>query len=202
MKLLYEGKAKVLFDDGVPGTLLQRFKDDATAHNAEKKGAFAGKGSLNRAISHILMSRVAKAGVPTHYVENLDPVTDRVRRVEIIMLEVVMRNLAAGSFCKRFAAPKGMALDPPLFEFYLKDDALGDPQITPEAALALALATECEMETVERYSRTVNATLSDLFLGLGLLLVDFKLEFGRLANGEVIVADEIAPVGYPNQGEF
>lgn len=193
MEPVYEGKAKVLYDDGVPGTLLQRFKDDATANNAEKRGEFAGKGELNRAISHILMDAVAAAGVPTHFVENIDTDTDRVRRVEIIMLEVVMRNVAAGSFCRRFGAAKGMAFDPPLFEFYLKDDALGDPQISPEASLAMGLATTEEMAVLERHSRTVNTTLQALFAGLGLFLVDFKLEFGRTEQGEVILADEISP---------
>ena len=132
MKILYEGKAKILFDDGVPGTLIQHFKDSATAFNAEKKEEFEGKGFFDGAISEHLFTVLAAAGIPTHFVETIDGNRDRVRRVDIIPLEVVVRNRAAGSFVKRFGAPKNLPFVPPLFELYLKDDALGDPQISPE----------------------------------------------------------------------
>lgn len=193
MEKLYEGKAKVLFDDGDQGTLVQWFKDSATAFNAEKKEEFGGKGVLNRKISELLMAEVAAAGVPTHFVENIDERSDRVRRVEIVPLEVVVRNLAAGSFCRRFGAEKGMAFDPPLFEIYLKDDDLGDPQMTEDAALAMGLTTRPELDDMRHMTLKVNETLSSLFAGLGLLLVDYKLEYGRTAQGELILADEISP---------
>ncbi len=193
MKKMYEGKAKILFDDGVEGTLIQKFKDSATAFNAKKKNEFDGKGLLNRRISEIMFGYLEKNGIKTHFVENIDERSDRVRRVTILKLEVVVRNRSAGSFCRRYAAPKNITFKPCLFELYLKEDELDDPQITEDSALALELINKEQLEHVREQTLKINELMKELFLKIGFILVDYKLEFGKTSDGEIILADEISP---------
>ena len=193
MNQLYEGKAKRVYETEDPNLLIVSYKDDATAFNGLKKGTIAGKGVINNQMSNRLMMRLAKAGVPNHFVEELNERDTLVRRVQIVPLEVIVRNIAAGSFSKRYGVDEGVVFDKPTVEYSYKNDALGDPLLNTSHALALGAATEEEIETIHRYALKVNEFLKDFWLECGVILVDFKLEFGRTADGEIILADEISP---------
>ena len=193
MNQLYEGKAKRVYETEDPNLLIVSYKDDATAFNGLKKGAIAGKGVINNQMSNRLMMRLAKAGVPNHFVEELNERDTLVRRVQIVPLEVIVRNIAAGSFSKRYGVDEGVVFDEPTVEYSYKNDALGDPLLNTSHALALGAATEEEIETIRRYALKVNEFLKAFWLECGVILVDFKLEFGRTADGEIILADEISP---------
>ena len=193
MNQLYEGKAKRVYETEDPNLLIVSYKDDATAFNGLKKGTIAGKGAINNQMSNRLMMRLAKAGVPNHFVEELNERDTLVRRVQIVPLEVIVRNIAAGSFSKRYGVDEGVVFDEPTVEYSYKNDALGDPLLNTSHALALGVATEEEIETIRRYALKVNEFLKDFWLECGVILVDFKLEFGRTADGEIILADEISP---------
>ena len=190
---LYEGKAKRVYETDDPNLLIVSYKDDATAFNGLKKGTIAGKGVINNQMSNRLMMRLAKAGVPNHFVEELNERDTLVRRVQIVPLEVIVRNIAAGSFSKRYGVDEGVVFDEPTVEYSYKNDALGDPLLNTSHALALGAATEEEIETIHRYALKVNEFLKAFWLECGVILVDFKLEFGRTAEGEIILADEISP---------
>ena len=193
MNQLYEGKAKRVYETEDPNLLIVSYKDDATAFNGLKKGTIAGKGAINNQMSNRLMMRLAKAGVPNHFVEELNERDTLVRRVQIVPLEVIVRNIAAGSFSKRYGVDEGVVFDEPTVEYSYKNDALGDPLLNTSHALALGAATEEEIETIRRYALKVNESLKAFWLECGVILVDFKLEFGRTADGEIILADEISP---------
>ncbi len=193
---IYEGKAKVLFEGPEPGTLVQYFKDDATAFNNQKKGIITGKGVLNNRISEYLMTRLSEAGIPTHFLRRLNMREQLVREVEIIPLEVVVRNVAAGSLATRFGLTEGTPLPRSIVEFNYKNDALADPLVSEEHITAFGWATTQEIDEILNLALRINDFLSGLFLGVGLRLVDFKIEFGRLWEGEdmrIVLADEISP---------
>ncbi|KAA5606592.1 phosphoribosylaminoimidazolesuccinocarboxamide synthase [Roseospira marina] len=195
---IYEGKAKVLFEGPEPGTLVQYFKDDATAFNNQKKGTITGKGVLNNRISEYLMLRLAEIGVPTHFIRRLNMREQLVREVEIIPIEVVVRNIAAGSLSKRFGIQDGTVLPRSIVEYYYKSDELGDPMVTEEHITAFGWASIQDLDEIMSLSLRVNDYLSGLFLGIGLKLVDFKLEFGRVYDDQtdemtLVLADEISP---------
>ena len=193
---IYEGKAKVLFEGPEPGTLVQYFKDDATAFNNKKKGVITGKGVLNNRISEYLMMRLGEIGIPTHFVRRLNMREQLVREVEIIPIEVVVRNVVAGSLAKRFGMEEGAALPRSIVEYYLKNDDLGDPLVSEEHITAFGWATPQDIDDFLQLSLRINDYLNGLFLGIGLRLVDFKLEFGRLWEDEqmrIVLADEISP---------
>ncbi|MDF2096715.1 phosphoribosylaminoimidazolesuccinocarboxamide synthase [Aquibaculum arenosum] len=195
-KRIYEGKAKVLFEGPEPGTLVQYFKDDATAFNNQKKGTITGKGVLNNRISEYLMMRLESIGVPTHFVRRLNMREQLVREVEIIPLEVVVRNVAAGSLSKRLGIEEGTALPRSIVEYYLKNDALGDPLVTEEHITCFNWAGPQDLDEMMQMALRVNDFLTGLFLGVGIKLVDFKLEFGRLWEEDqmrIVLADEISP---------
>jgi phosphoribosylaminoimidazole-succinocarboxamide synthase len=195
-KQVYEGKAKVLFEGPEPGTLVQYFKDDATAFNNQKKGTITGKGVLNNRISEYLMTKIADIGIPTHFVRRLNMREQLVRQVEIIPIEVVVRNVVAGSLAKRFGIAEGTALSRSIVEYYYKSDALGDPMVSEEHITAFGWATTPDLDEIMQMSLRVNDFLTGLFLGLGIRLVDFKLEFGRLFHNDemrIVLADEISP---------
>ena len=195
-KPLYEGKAKKIFEGPEPGTLIQHFKDDATAFNNVKKGTINGKGVLNNRISEYLMLRLHDIGIPTHFIRRLNMREQLVKAVNIVPLEVIVRNYAAGSFSKRFGVAEGKALGHPLVEYSYKNDALGDPFVNEEHIFAFGWCSPQEMDEIRMFSFRINDFLSGLFAGIGIRLVDFKLEFGRLYAGErevIILADEISP---------
>jgi len=193
---VYEGKAKVLFEGPEPGTLVQYFKDDATAFNNQKKGIITGKGVLNNRISEYLMSRLNDIGVPTHFVRRLNMREQLIKEVEIIPVEVVVRNTAAGSLSTRLGIAEGTQLPRSIVEYYYKNDELNDPMVTEEHITAFGWAATQEVDEILHLALRINDFLSGLFLGVGIRLVDFKLEFGRhWANEEmrIILADEISP---------
>ena len=193
---LYEGKAKILFEGPEPGTLVQYFKDDATAGNGAKKGIITGKGVLNNRISEHLMLRLHDIGIPTHLVRRLNMREQLIREVEIIPLEIVVRNVAAGSLSKRLGIPEGTRLPRSILEYYYKNDGLGDPMVAEEHITAFGWASTADMDDMVALALRVNDFLSGLFLGVGITLVDFKLEFGRLWENEdmrLVLADEISP---------
>jgi phosphoribosylaminoimidazole-succinocarboxamide synthase len=195
-KQVYEGKAKVLFEGPEPGTLVQYFKDDATAFNNQKKGTITGKGVLNNRISELLMMKLAEIGIPTHFVRRLNMREQLVRQVEIIPIEVVVRNIVAGSLAKRFGMTEGTVLPRSIVEYYYKKDELGDPMVSEEHITAFGWATTQDLDDIMQMSLRVNDFLSGLFLGIGIKLVDFKLEFGRLYQNDemrIVLADEISP---------
>jgi phosphoribosylaminoimidazole-succinocarboxamide synthase len=196
-KQVYEGKAKVLFEGPEPGTLVQYFKDDATAFNNQKKGTITGKGVLNNRISEYLMMRLAEIGIPTHFVRRLNMREQLIRQVQIIPIEVVVRNVVAGSLAKRFGIPEGQALPRSIVEYYYKKDELGDPMVSEEHITAFGWATTQDIDEIMQMSLRVNDFLTGLFLGIGIKLIDFKLEFGRLYNDDnemrIVLADEISP---------
>jgi phosphoribosylaminoimidazole-succinocarboxamide synthase len=193
---IYEGKAKVLFEGPEPGTLVQYFKDDATAFNNQKKGIITGKGVLNNRISEYIMCRLSDLGVPTHFVRRLNMREQLVREVEIIPLEVMIRNVAAGSFAKRLGIAEGTQLPRSIVEYYYKNNSLDDPMVSEEHITAFGWANTQDLDEMMAMSLRINDFLSGLFLGIGIKLVDFKLEFGRLWNNDdmrLVVADEISP---------
>jgi phosphoribosylaminoimidazole-succinocarboxamide synthase len=193
---LYEGKAKNLFEGPEPGTLVQYFKDDATAFNAQKKGVITGKGVLNNRISEYLMTRLGEIGVPTHFVRRLNMREQLIREVEIIPVEVVVRNIAAGSLSTRLGIPEGTRLPRSIIEYYYKNDQLGDPMVAEEHITAFGWAATQDLDDIVALTLRVNDFLTGLFLGVGIMLVDFKLEFGRLWENEemrIVLADEISP---------
>ena len=190
---LYEGKAKKVFATEDPQLLIVQYKDDATAFNGLKKGTIVGKGIINNQMSNRLMAMLESEGVPTHFVQELSQRETLVKRVSIVPLEVIVRNIAAGSFSKRYGVEEGVVFDQPTIEFSYKNDALGDPLLNTKHALALKVATPEEIKTIERYSLKINEVLKACWLSCGVILVDFKLEFGRLADGTIVLADEISP---------
>ncbi len=190
---LYEGKAKKVYETDAHGFLIVSYKDDATAFNGLKKGTISGKGIINNRMSNILMQRLEKGGIPTHFVEELNERETVVRRVSIVPLEVIVRNIAAGSFSQRYGVVEGEVFASPTIEFSYKNDELGDPLINDYHAIALKLATVEELETIKRYAFAVNEQLKSFWKDCGVTLVDFKLEFGRLGNGTIVLADEISP---------
>ena len=193
---LYEGKAKILFEGPEPGTLVQYFKDDATAFNAQKKGTITGKGVLNNRISEYLMTRLNEMGVPTHFIRRLNMREQLIREVEIIPLEVVVRNVAAGSLATRLGLKEGTRLPRSIIEYYYKNDALQDPMVSEEHITCFGWASTQDLDDIVSLALRVNDFLSGLFLGVGIILVDFKLEFGRLYENDemrIVLADEISP---------
>ena len=190
---LYEGKAKKVFATEDPQLLIVQYKDDATAFNGLKKGTIVGKGIINNQMSNRLMAMLESEGIPTHFVKELSQRETLVKKVSIVPLEVIVRNIAAGSFSKRYGVEEGVVFDQPTIEFSYKNDELGDPLLNTKHALALKVATPEEIETIERYSLKINEVLKSCWLSCGVTLVDFKLEFGRLADGTIVLADEISP---------
>ncbi|MCI5547848.1 MAG: phosphoribosylaminoimidazolesuccinocarboxamide synthase [Clostridiales bacterium] len=191
--MIYEGKAKKVYTTDNPELYIVSYKDDATAFNGLKKGAIAGKGAINNQMSNLLMRMLSEHGVPTHFVEELSERDTVVKKVSIVPLEVIVRNISAGSFAKRYGVEEGIVFDEPTIEFSYKNDELGDPLINDYHALALKLATREEIETIKAMAFKVDALLKEYFKNIGVDLVDFKLEFGRLADGTIILADEISP---------
>ena len=195
---IYEGKAKVLYEGPEPGTLIQHFKDDATAFNAQKKGTISGKGVLNNRISEHIFTLLGQIGVPTHFIRRLNMREQLIRQVEIVPIEVIVRNVAAGSLSKKLGIEEGTQLPRTLIEYCYKDDALGDPLVSEEHIACFGWATQEEMHDIADMAIRVNDFLCGLFAGIGIRLIDFKLEFGRLYDGDysrIILADEISPDG-------
>ncbi len=190
---LYEGKAKKVFATEDPALCIVSYKDDATAFNGLKKGTIAGKGVVNNRMSNLMMQLLEKSGVPTHFVEELSDRDTLVKKVAIVPLEVIIRNVSAGSFAKHYGVEEGIVFDEPTIEFSYKNDELGDPLLNSYHALALKLATKEEIETIKKMAFKVNEVLTEYFKTLGIRLVDFKLEFGRLPDGSIVLADEISP---------
>jgi len=197
-RLVYEGKAKILYEGPEPGTLIQYFKDDATAFNAQKRGSIAGKGVLNNRISEHIYTLLGHLGIPTHFIRRLNMREQLIRQVEIIPIEVVVRNVAAGTLSTRLGIEEGTQLPRTIIEYYYKDDALGDPMIADEHIAAFGWASQDEMTEIADLAIRVNDFLSGLFAAIGIRLVDFKLEFGRLWENDfsrIMLADEISPDG-------
>lgn len=192
LELLYEGKAKKVYTTENPDVVIVDYKDDATAFNGQKKGTIVGKGAINNRMTNFLFKKMEEKGVPTHLVEELSDRETAVKRVEIVPLEVIIRNVAAGSFSKRMAVEEGTKLKCPILEFSYKNDDLGDPFINSYYALGLGLATQEEIDKITEYAFKVNEVLIDYFKGIGIELIDFKIEFGRF-KGDIILADEISP---------
>ena len=189
---LYEGKAKKIFLTDDPDILIVSYKDSATAFNGEKKGSIKGKGEINNRMTNYLFRLLEKEGIPTHYIKELSGRETAVKRVEIVPLEVIIRNVAAGSFSKRLGIAEGTVLKEPTIEFSYKNDALGDPLINSSFARALGLVSEEEIDTIKNYAFKINQILKRIFLAAGLKLIDFKIEFGRY-HDKIILADEISP---------
>ncbi len=189
---LYEGKAKKVYATGDPDLVIVDYKDDATAFNGLKKGTITGKGVINNRMSNYLMGLLAEQGIETHFVEELSERRTLVKHVEIVPLEVIMRNIVAGSLSKRTGLAEGAVPSMPVLELYYKSDELGDPMINSDHALAFGWATKDELEQIESMARKINGILKDFFAGVGVDLVDFKIEFGRY-KGKIILADEISP---------
>ncbi len=193
---IYEGKAKVLFEGPEPGTIVQHFKDDTTAFNNKKQGVITGKGVINNRISEYLMTRLAEIGVPTHFVRRLNMREQLVREVEIIPVEVVVRNIAAGSIAERFGIAEGTPLPRSIVEYYYKSSELNDPMITEEHITAFGWAVPQDLDEMMSMALRINDYLSGLFLGISIRLVDFKIEFGRLWEDDqmrIVLADEVSP---------
>ena len=189
---LYEGKAKKVFATENPDYVIVSYKDDATAFNGLKKGTIAGKGVINNKMSNTMMQMLEKKGIPTHFVEQIDDRNTVVKKVQIVPLEVIIRNVAAGSFSKKYGVAEGTLLANPTIEFSYKNDELGDPLLNTYHALALKLATKEEIETIEKMAFAINEAMKEFFKQLNIDLIDFKLEFGRF-KGEIVLADEISP---------
>ena len=190
---LYEGKAKKVFATNDPNLVIVDYKDDATAFNGEKKGTISGKGVINNKMTNYMFSLLEKEGVPTHLVEEISDRETIVKKVSIVPLEVIIRNVAAGSFSKRMGVEEGRKLLTPILEFSYKNDDLGDPFINDYYALALGLATKEELDTIAKYAFKVNEFMVGFFKKLNIDLIDFKIEFGKLPDGQIILADEISP---------
>ena len=190
---LYEGKAKKVYATNDPNLVIVDYKDDATAFNGEKKGTIAGKGVINNKMTNFMFRMLEKEGVPTHLVEEISDRETIVKKVSIVPLEVIIRNVAAGSFSKRMGVEEGKQLLCPILEFSYKNDDLGDPFINDYYALALGIATKEELDTIAKYAFKVNEFMVKFFKGLNIDLIDFKIEFGKTADGTIILADEISP---------
>lgn len=193
LEQLYEGKAKKIFATSDPELCIVSYKDDATAFNGLKKGTIVGKGVINNKMSNFLMQMLEKEGVPTHFVEQLSDRDTVVKKVSIVPLEVIIRNISAGSFAKHYGVEEGIVFDEPTIEFSYKNDDLGDPLLNAYHAIALKLATREEIEQIKSMAFKVNEVLKAYMLTLGVRLVDFKLEFGKTADGKIVLADEISP---------
>ncbi len=191
--MIYEGKAKKVYATDDAELYIVSYKDDATAFNGLKKGTISGKGVINNRMSNLLMQMLEKSGVPTHYVEELNERETLVKKVSIVPIEVIIRNISAGSFAKRYGVEEGIVFDSPTIEFSYKNDDLGDPLFNSYHALALKVATKEEIETIKELAFKINDLLKDYFKKLNIDLVDFKLEFGRLSDGTIVLADEISP---------
>lgn len=197
-KQIYEGKAKILFEGPEPGTFIQYFKDDATAFNNQKKGIIAGKGALNNRISELVMTRLAEIGIPNHFIKTLNMREQLIKAVQIIPIEVIIRNVAAGSLAKRLGIAEGVVLKKPLIEFSYKNDELGDPMVSEDHIITFGWMEPLELEEVKQYAYRINDFLYGFFSSVGIRLVDFKIEFGRIQEEEgeypkIILADEISP---------
>jgi phosphoribosylaminoimidazole-succinocarboxamide synthase len=195
-KKIYEGKAKTLYEGPEPGTIIQYFKDDATAFNAEKRDVIEGKGVLNNMLSEFFMTGLASVGVPTHFIRRINMREQLVRACEIIPLEVVVRNYAAGSMSKRLGIEEGLQLPRPIIEYYYKDDKLGDPLVTEEHIAAFGWANQQDMDDILSLALRVNDFMSGVMFSVGIKLIDFKIEIGRVYDGDfqrLVVADEISP---------
>ena len=190
---LYEGKAKKVFATDDPNLVIVDYKDDATAFNGEKKGTIAGKGAINNVMSNHMFQLLEQQGVPTHFVEQLSDRETVVKKVSIVPLEVIVRNISAGSFAKRYGVKEGIVFDEPTFELSYKNDDLGDPLMNEYHAIALGLATREEIELIKSMTFKVNEVMKQYFDTLNVTLVDFKLEFGKTADGTIVLADEISP---------
>ena len=195
-KLVYEGKAKILYEGPEPGTLIQYFKDDATAFNAEKKAVIEGKGVLNNRLSEYFMTGLQSIGIPTHFIKRINMREQLIRQVEIIPLEVIVRNFAAGSMAKRLGMEEGTPLPRPIVEFSYKDDKLGDPLVPEEYIIAFGWASQQDMDDIVSLALRVNDWMSGVMYGVGIKLIDFKIEVGRIYDGDfarLLLADEISP---------
>ena len=193
LEQIYEGKAKKVYKTDDPERYIVDYKDDATAFNGLKKGTIAGKGIINNQMSNRLMQMIEQKGVPTHFVRELSERETLVKKVSIVPLEVIVRNIAAGSFSKRYGVDEGMVFEEPVIEFSYKNDTLGDPLLNTDHALALKVATRAEIDTIKSYALKVNSILKAFWAECGVTLVDFKLEFGKTTDGSIILADEISP---------
>ena len=191
--MLYEGKAKKVYATENPELYIVSYKDDATAFNGLKKGTIAGKGVINNRVTNYMMQMLEKNGVPTHFVEEISDSETVFKKVQIVPLEVIIRNISAGSFSKRYGVDEGIVFEQPTIEFSYKNDDLGDPLINEYHALALKLATREEIDTIKTLAFRTNALMKDFFKKINVDLVDFKLEFGRLSDGTIVLADEISP---------
>lgn len=192
-KQLYEGKAKKIFETDKPEILLVSYKDDATAFNGIKKGTILGKGIINNKVTNYMMRLLEKVGIPTHYIEEISERETLVKKVSIIPLEVIIRNVSAGSFAKNYGVEEGIIFDEPTIEFSYKNDNLGDPLINSYHAIALKLATKEEIEIIKKYAFKINEEMKKFFISINVKLIDFKLEFGKLADNKIVLADEISP---------
>lgn len=195
-KLVYEGKAKILYEGPEPGTFVQYFKDDATAFNAEKKDVIEGKGVLNNRLSEFFMTGLGQIGIPTHFIKRLNMREQLIRQCEIVPLEVIVRNRAAGTMAKRLGMEEGTVLPRPIVEFSYKDDSLGDPLVPEEYIIAFGWASQQDLDDIIAMALRVNDFMSGVMHGVGITLVDFKIEIGRIWDGDfqrLIVADEISP---------
>lgn len=190
---LYEGKAKKVYATEDPNLVIVSYKDDATAFDGAKKGTIVGKGVINNQMTNRLMAKMEKAGIPTHFVKELSERDTLVKKVSIVPLEVIIRNISAGSFAKRFGVEEGIVFDEPTIEFSYKNDELGDPLMNAYHAIALKAATREEIETIKAMAFKVNEVMKQYFDTLNVILVDFKLEFGKTADGKIVLADEISP---------
>ena len=193
LDMVYEGKAKKVFKTDHPDLFIVDYKDDATAFNGEKKGTIHEKGIINNRVSNHLMKLLERNGIPTHLVEEISDRETIVKKVDIVPLEVIVRNIAAGSLSKRLGLPEGQKLDKTVLEYSYKDDALGDPMINDYHVFAMNIATKEELETIANYAFRVNEILADYLKDLNIELIDFKLEFGKTSDGTIILADEISP---------
>ena len=192
-QLLYDGKAKQVYATDKPDEVIMHYKDDATAGDGAKHEQFSGKGVLNHTISGIIFDMLKEAGIKTHLIEKLNDRDDLVKKVKIFPLEVIVRNITTGSFCRRTGCPEGLVLDEPIFEISYKNDEYGDPLINEDHAVAMKLCTREEYAKIKEETLKINALLKEFFLSLNLKLVDFKIEFGKTADGEILLADEISP---------
>lgn len=192
-ELLYEGKAKKVFKTDDENVLLVAYKDDATAFNGIKKGTIAGKGAINNQMTNYIMKLLEKNGVRTHFIKELSERETLVKKVSIVPLEVIIRNVSAGSFAKRYGVEEGIVFEEPTIEFSYKNDELGDPLINAYHAAALSLATKSEIETIKNMAFKINKLMKEFFAGLNIKLIDFKIEFGKTSEGEIVLADEISP---------
>jgi phosphoribosylaminoimidazole-succinocarboxamide synthase len=190
---LYEGKAKKVYKTDDPEVLIIEYKDDATAFNGEKKGTISGKGAINNRMTNYFMRLLGECGLPTHYIEELSDTRTAVKRVDIVPLEVIVRNISAGSFAKRYGVAEGVVFKHPTVEFSYKDDALGDPLLNTSHALALGLAAPEDIALIREYAAQINHYLKSELAECGVTLVDFKVEFGKLTGGKIVLADEISP---------